>query len=162
MALNTNIYSSYIIPITVRQIFNCSNLQLLFSSHHPETEQWQVYCSSFVKHGCSPVAFVLIYQYNSIVQDLWGTRLPSSVALLSPSHTVTGSGTSPGSSGTGCWPRSWETDCAPHRADNADRLHTRSVCFLAGMISCERRCQSCVCHGRSPFHWHLSKNAEFI
>lgn len=85
----------------------------------------------------------------------------SKMALLSLSHTVTGSGTSPGSSGTQCWPMSLETDCGPHRVDNADRLHTQTVCFLAGMISCERRCQSCSDHGRNPFHWHqLRRKAE--
>lgn len=92
-----------------------------------------------------------------LVRDLVGTRLSSSMALLSPSHTITGSGTSPGSSGTGCWPMSLETDCGPHRVDTVDRLHTQTACFLAGMISCERRCQSCGGHGRNPFHWHLSK-----
>ena len=78
-------------------------------------------------------------------------------ALSSPSHTVTGSGTSPGSSGTEYWPTSLETDCGPHRADNADRWHTQTVCLLAGMISCERKYQSCSAHGRNPFHWHLFK-----
>ncbi|KAG7244043.1 hypothetical protein INR49_006204 [Caranx melampygus] len=48
------------------------------------------------------------------------------MALLPPSHTVTGSGTSPGSSGTGYWPMSLETDCGPHRADNADSHFARS------------------------------------
>ena len=92
------------------------------------------------------------------VQHLGSEWLSSNMALLlSPSHTVTGCGTIPGSSGTGCWPMSWETDCDPHRADNADRLHTQTVCFLAGMISCERRYQSCSGHGRNPFRWHLSK-----
>lgn len=100
------------------------------------------------------------------VQDLVGTHFSSNMALLlSPSHTVTGSDTSPGSSGTGCWPMSLATDCGPHRVDNADRLHTRTACFLAGMISCERRCQSCGGHGRNPSHWHLMKKkalAELI
>lgn len=64
---------------------------------------------------------VTIHLHVRTVQHLGGNRLSSSVALLSPSHTVTGSGTSPGSSGTGYWPMSLETDCGPHRADNADR-----------------------------------------
>ena len=98
-----------------------------------------------------------IHLHVRSVQDWGATRLSSSAALLSPSHTVTGSGTSPGSSGTGCWPMSLETDCGPRRADTADMLHTQTACFSAGMISCERRWRSCGSRGRSPFHWHLTR-----
>lgn len=83
------------------------------------------------------------------------TWLSFAVAPISSSHTVTGSGTSPGSSGTVCWPMSSRTDCGPHRVGSANMLHTRTVCFLSSMTSCERRCQSCCGHGMSPFHWHL-------
>lgn len=88
---------------------------------------------------------------------LVNTWLSLCVALVSPSHPVTGSGTSPGSSGTGCWPMSSRTDCGPHRVDTADVLYTQTACFVEGMISCERRCQSCCDHGTSPSHWHLEE-----
>lgn len=142
-------------------------LSHLILSHHSQSDEtlctllplslcetW-LYPSWFCSH------LFLIHRQYTCTSGLFGTegatRLSSSAALLSPSHAVTGSGTSPGSSGTGCWPMSLETDCGPRRADTADMLHTQTACFAAGMISCERRCRSCGGRGRSPFHWHLTR-----
>lgn len=99
----------------------------------------------------------IIHLHIRTVEGLGGTLLSSNMAPLLPSHRVTGSGTSPGFSGTRYRPMTLKTDCGPHRADNADRLHTQTVFLLADMISYERRYQSCSGHGRNPFHWHLSK-----
>lgn len=117
---------------------------------------------SSVRYGCTPIS-LFPFKLNKpatchdmTAQALVNTWLSFSVALVSPSRTVTGSGTSPGSSGTGCWPMSSGTDCGPHRVDTADMLHSQTACFLAGTTSCERRCQSCCDHGMSPSHWHLS------
>lgn len=88
----------------------------------------------------------------------WTLGVLSAFAVAPPvhsSHRVTGSGTSPGSSGTVCWPMSSGTDCGPHKVGSANMLRTRTACFLSSMTSCEKRCQSCCGHGMSPFHWHL-------
>lgn len=80
----------------------------------------------------------------------------------SSSHRVTGSGTSPGSSGTMCWPMSSGTDCGPRKVGSANMSRTQTVCFLSSMTSCERRCQSCCGRGRSPFRWHLPQTRRWV